>query len=128
MMNNLSNLIVSIAVAVIPIIAAYVSKEIVANKNAMALIQTIGPLAKAAVAAAEALGVTKGLDGAAKKSKAVQSVVSGLKKLGFNKTDEQTVADAVEKAFADSKDQLHAVYQPTSTTTTTEGSKNEDSK
>ncbi|WP_125702411.1 phage holin [Lacticaseibacillus daqingensis] len=109
-MNNWTELIVSIAVAVIPVIGAFVSKRLVGNKQAVSLIQAIEPLAQAAVTAAEQMGVTDQLTGAAKKSGAVQSVMTSLAKLGFTKADEQMVGDAVEKAFADLKTQLHSTY------------------
>jgi LL-H family phage holin len=125
-MNNWTDLIVAIAVAVIPIIGAYLSKKLVGNKQAVATLQVLEPLAQAAVIAAEQAGVVDGITGEAKKSNAVQSVMASLAKLGFTKADGDMVGDAVEKAFADLKYQLHSTYkvpetaiQPSSTTTTT---------
>lgn len=122
----MKDLIVSIAVAVIPIIGAYVSKAILNNKKADTLVQILAPLAQAAVIAAEQAGVVDGLTGEAKKSNAVQSVMTSLAKLGFTKADGDMVANAVEQAFSNLKDQLHSTYkapetavQPSSTTTTT---------
>ena len=110
-MNNWTELLVSLAVAAIPIIGTWISKQLLANKQALTLVKVLGPLANAAVTAAEQLGVTKGIDGAVKKSTAIQAVKDGLKSLGFNSTDEQTIANAVEKAFADLKDSLAETYQ-----------------
>ena len=109
-MNNWTELLVSLAVAAIPIIGAWISKQLLANKQALTLVKVLGPLANAAVTAAEQLGVTQAIDGAVKKSTAIQAVKDGLKSLGFTSTDEQTIANAVEKAFADLKDSLAETY------------------
>ena len=109
-MNNWTELLVSLAVAAVPIIGAWISKQLLANKQALTLVKVLDPLANAAVTAAEQLGVTKALDGAVKKSTAIQAVKDGLKSLGFTSTDEQTIANAVEKAFADLKDSLAETY------------------
>ncbi|WP_262315208.1 phage holin [Lacticaseibacillus parakribbianus] len=106
-MNNVTDLVVSVVVAVIPIIAAFFGRKLTASKQAVALIQTIEPLAKAAVTAAEQLGVTEQLTGAAKKSVAVQGVSKSLAQMGFTKADKAMVSAAVEKAFLDLKAQLH---------------------
>ena len=109
-MNNWTDLVVSLAVAAVPIIGAWISKQLLANKQALTLVKVLGPLANAAVTAAEQLGVTQAIDGAVKKSTAIQAVKDGLKSLGFTSTDEQTIANAVEKAFADLKDSLAETY------------------
>ena len=118
-MKDVIEVIVSIAVAAIPIIGAFVSKKIVVNNKALTIIKAIEPLAQAAVTAAEQLGVTEKLDGAAKKGVAIQSVLNGLDSLGFKKSDEELISNAVEKAYADLKDSIHEAYKTTSTTTTT---------
>lgn len=118
-MKDVIGLIVSIAVAAIPIIGAFVSKKIVANNKALTIIQAIEPLAQAAVTAAEQLGVTEQLNGVAKKNVAIQSVLNGLASLGFKKSDEELISNAVEKAYADLKDSIHEAYKTTSTSTTT---------
>lgn len=130
-MNNWTELLVSFAVAAVPIIGAWISKQLMANKQALTLIQVLSPLANAAVTAAEQLGVTQAIDGAVKKSTAIQAVKDGLKSLGFTSADEQTIANAVEKAFADLKDSLAETYPQktvdqdevasTQTTVTTDG-------
>ena len=109
-MNNWTELLVSLALAAVPIIGAWISKQLLANKQALTLVKVLGPLAYAAVTAAEQLGVTRTIDGAVKKSTAVQAVKDGLKSLGFTSTDEQTIANAVEKAYADLKDSLAETY------------------
>ena len=109
-MNNWTELVESIAVAELPIIGAWVSKQLLANKQALTLVKVLEPLAKAAVTAAEQLGVTQTIDGSVKKSTAIQAVKDGLKSLGFTSADEQTIANAVEKAFADLKDSLSETY------------------
>lgn len=109
-MNNWTELLVSLAVAAIPIIGAWISKQLLANKQALTLVKVLGPLANAAVTAAEQLGVTQAIDGAVKKSTAIQAVKDGLKSLGFTSADEQTIANAVEKAYADLKDSLAETY------------------
>ena len=109
-MNNWTELLVSLAVAAVPIIGAWISKQLLANKQALALVKVLGPLANAAVTAAEQLGVTQAIDGALKKSAAIEAVKNSLKSLGFTSTDEQTIANAVEKAYADLKDSLAETY------------------
>ncbi|WP_309215977.1 phage holin [Lacticaseibacillus rhamnosus] len=109
-MNNLTELLVSLAVAAVPIIGAWISKQLLANKQALTLVKVLGPLANAAVTAAEQLGVTDKLSGELKKSAAIEAVKNSLKSLGFTKADEQTIANAVEKAYADLKDSLAETY------------------
>lgn len=109
-MNNISELIVAVATALIPIVFAWIGKVLANNKQALTLVKVLGPLANAAVTAAEQLGVTQAIDGAAKKSTAIQAVKDGLKSLGFTSADDQTIANAVEKAFADLKDSLAETY------------------
>lgn len=109
-MKDLTQLILSIAVAVIPVVGVWVSQQIIKNKKALAFTQALIPLAESAVVAAEKLGVTQKLTGAAKKDKAVRFVVDGLKSLGFTDADRATICNAVEKAFAESKEQIEAVY------------------
>ncbi|RNE10379.1 phage holin, LL-H family [Lacticaseibacillus paracasei] len=106
----MKDLIVQIAVAVIPILGAWVTKVLLANKQALTLVQVLEPLAQAAVTAAEQLGVTQAVTGAVKKSRAVASVETQLKAMGFTKVDQQTIANAVEKAYADLKNTIEATY------------------
>lgn len=109
-MNNVSELIVAIATALIPIVFAWIGKVLANNKKALSLLDALTPLAEAAVTAAMQLGVDKYLSGEAKKSTAVQYVIDGLKSLGFTETDKTTVENAVEKAFSDLQDELYKTY------------------
>jgi len=109
-MNNISELIVAIATALIPIVFAWIGKVLANNKKALSLLDALTPLAEAAVTAAAHLGVDKCLSGEAKKSTAVQYVIGGLKSLGFTETDKTTVENAVEKAFSDLRDDLYKTY------------------
>ena len=109
-MNNWTDLVVSLAVTAIPIIGAWISKQLLANKQALTLVKVLGPLANASVTAAEQLGVAQDIDGAVKKSTAIQAVKDGLKSLGFTSTDEQTIANAVEQSYANLKDSLAETY------------------
>lgn len=109
-MNNLTELLVSLAVAAIPIIGAWISKQLLANKQALTLVKVLGPLANASVTAAEQLGVTDKLSGELKKSAAIEAVKNSLKSLGFTKADEQTIANAVEQSYANLKDSLAETY------------------
>ena len=109
-MNNISELIVAISTALIPIVFAWIGKVLANNKKALSLLDALTPLAEAAVTAAAQLGVDKYLSGEAKKSTAVQYVIYGLKSLGFTNADKTTIENAVEKAFADLKDDLYKTY------------------
>lgn len=109
-MNNISELIVAIATALIPIVFAWIGKVLANNKKVLSLLDALTPLAEAAVTAAAQLGVDKYLSGEAKKSTAVQYVINGLKSLGFTDSDKKTVENAVEKAFSDLKDELYQTY------------------
>jgi len=109
-MNNISELIVAISTALIPIVFAWIGKVLANNKQALSLLNALTPLAEAAVTAAAQLGVDKYLSGEAKKSTAVQYVIDGLKSLGFTNADEVTVKNAIEKAFSDLQDELYKTY------------------
>ncbi|ABY84319.1 holin [Lactobacillus phage Lrm1] len=109
-MNNWTELLVSLAVAAVPIIGAWISKQLLANKQTLTLVKVLGPLANAAVTAAEQLGVTDKLSGELKKSAAIEAVKNSLKSLGFTKADEQTIANAVEQSYANLKDSLAETY------------------
>lgn len=116
-MNNISELIVAISTALIPIVFAWIGKMLANNKKALSLLDALTPLAEAAVTAAAQLGVDKYLSGEAKKSTAVQYVIDGLKSLGFTETDKKTVENAVEKAFSDLRDDLYKTYPQTTDNT-----------
>ncbi|KRM06956.1 hypothetical protein FC89_GL000265 [Liquorilactobacillus ghanensis DSM 18630] len=108
--NNISDLVVAIAAAAVPLVFAYITKFFKDNKQAMSILDAVAPLAKDAVVAAEKLGVDKYVDGAVKKSKAVEYVMNGLNALGFDKADLTVIENAVEKAYAEAKATLESVY------------------
>ncbi|MFT9412337.1 phage holin [Liquorilactobacillus hordei] len=109
-MQNVTDLIVSIVAVVVPIVAGFVTKNILASKKTLNLISVLSPLAKEAVVAAEKSGVTAYLTSEIKKSKAVQYVSDELKKLGFTVSDTSTIANSVEKAFAEMKTDIEKAY------------------
>lgn len=108
--NNIADLIVSIMVVVVPVLTGFITKNVLANKKALNLISVLSPLAKEAVVVAEKSGVTSYLTSEIKKSKAVQYVSDELKKLGFTVSDTSTIANSVEKAFAEMKTDIESAY------------------
>ncbi len=101
--NSIADVITALAVATLPIIAAYVSRWIKGNKQAETLVSVLPTLAKDAVVAMQKLGVTEAIEGEVKKSHAVQIVKQALTNLGFTKTDETTLKNAIEAAYAQLK-------------------------
>lgn len=108
--QNIADLLVSLFVVIVPVIGGFITKHVLANKKVISLLQTAEPLAKTGVVLAEQAGVTNYLTSEAKKSKAVAYVLAELKKLGFTKADEATIASVVEKQFAESKQVIEAAY------------------
>lgn len=108
--KTVSDVVMAIATATIPVIAAYLVNFIKSNKKASSLIDALAPLAKDAVVVVEKLGVDKYIEGAVKKSKAVEYVMNGLNALGFDKADLTVIENAVEKAYAEAKTTLESVY------------------
>ncbi|MGL4689141.1 MAG: holin [Leuconostoc mesenteroides] len=108
--NSISDVIIAIALAAIPIIGAYVSKVILGNKQVVNLIQVLSPLAKDAVVAMQKLGVTEFFEGEAKKSGAVKIVTKALTVLGFSDADETLIKNAVEKEYALLINELDQTY------------------
>ena len=108
--QNISDLIIAIAAAAVPMVFAYITQFLKDNKQAMSILDATAPLAKDAVVAVEKLGVDKYIEGTVKKSKAVEYVMNGLTALGFDKADLTTVKNAVEKAYAEAKTTLESVY------------------
>lgn len=108
--NSISDVIIAIAIAAIPIIGAYVSKVILGNKQVVNLIQVLSPLAKDAVVAMQKLGVTEFSEGEAKKSGAVKIVTKALTALGFSVADETLIKNAVEKEYALLINELDQTY------------------
>lgn len=101
--NSIADVITAVAVASLPIIVAYVSKWLKGNRTAETLVSVLPTLAKDAVVAMQKLGVNETLEGVVKKARAVQIVAKALSDLGFNETNEATLANAIESAYAQLK-------------------------
>lgn len=101
--NSIADVITAVAAVSLPIIAAYVSRWLKGNKQAETLVSVLPTLAKDAVVAMQKLGVTEAIEGVVKKARAVQIVAKALSDLGFNETNEATLANAVESAYAQLK-------------------------
>lgn len=109
-MNTWQDAVVQIVLILIGLAFTYMGNVLVKNKKAVALIQVLTPLAKAAVIATQKLGIDKNLTGAMQKNEAVQAVISGLANAGFTKVDQATIENAVEAAYASLKDTLGKAY------------------
>ena len=101
--NSIADVITAVAVASLPIIITYLSKWLKGNRTAETIISILPTLAKDAVVAMQQLGVEKAIEGEAKKSHAVQIVMQALASLGFDYTDETTLKNAIESAYAQLK-------------------------
>lgn len=101
--NSIADVITAVAAVSLPVIMAYVSRWLKGNKQAETLVSVLPTLAKDAVVAMQQLGVEKAIEGEVKKSHAVQIVAKALSDLGFNETNEATLANAVESAYAQLK-------------------------
>lgn len=113
-MNNidsLSEIVVSVVVAVIPFIFKQFEKWLEKNQTAKTIVSILPNIAKDAVIVAEKLGVEEKLASEVKNSKAVSYAAETLKKLGFSDVDEQIIKNAVESAYAELvKDGVLEVY------------------
>lgn len=98
--QSISDAVISIVVVIIGVVMPYLAKFIKSNKTAQTLVDILPALAKDAVVAMQKLGATTYIEGAVKKSEAVKTVETSLQKLGFTKTDEATIVNAVESAYA----------------------------
>lgn len=101
--NSIADVITAVAVATLPIIITYLSKWLKGNRTAETIVSILPTLAKDAVVAMERLGVNEAIEGEAKKSRAVQIVMQALANLGFDYTDETTLKNAIESAYAQLK-------------------------
>lgn len=101
--NSIADVITAVAVATLPIIITYLSKWLKGNRTAETIVSILPTLAKDAVVAMQQLGVEKVIKGEAKKSHAVQIVKQALTNLGFTDTDEATLQNAIEAAYAQLK-------------------------
>lgn len=119
--QNISEAIVAIVVAVIGVVTPYLAKFIKSNKTAQTLVDILPTLAKDAVIALQKLGVTTYIEGEVKKSKAGKIVETALKNLGFTEVDEATITNAVESAYASlTADGALATYTQATVETETE--------
>jgi len=108
--NSISDVIIAIALAAIPIIGGWIGKVITGNSKATTLINVLSPLAKAAIVAMQKLGVTQYLDGEAKKLGAVDIVEQALSTLGLSDADETLIKNAIEKEYAALINELNQTY------------------
>ncbi len=108
--NSISDVIIAIALAAIPIIGGWIGKVITGNSKATTLINVLSPLAKDAIVAMQKLGVTQYLEGEAKKSGAVNIVKKALSALGLSDADETLIKNAIEKEYAALINELNQTY------------------
>ncbi|MFT9391945.1 holin [Leuconostoc pseudomesenteroides] len=108
--NSISDVIIAIALASIPIIGGWIGKVITGNSKATTLINVLSPLAKAAIVAMQKLGVTQYLEGKAKRSGAVDIVKKALSALGLSDADETLIKNAIEKEYAALINELNQTY------------------
>lgn len=108
-----NDVIVTVLATVLTAVISYCGSVLVKNNRALTVVRALEPLAKDAVIAAQKLGVTQYLSGAMKKNHAVQSVAQALLNAGFDVKDEQIIANAVEKAYAEQKKLLDQYPQKT---------------
>lgn len=101
--NSIADVITTVAAVSLPIIITYLSKWVKGNRTAETIVSILPNLAKDAVVAMQQLGVEKVIKGEAKKSHAVQIVKQALANLGFTNTDEATLQNAIEAAYAQLK-------------------------
>lgn len=99
--NSLSEIVVSVVVAVIPFIFKQFEKWFEKNQTAKTIVSILPNITKDAVVVAEKLGIEEKLAGEVKNSKAVSYAAETLKKLGFTDVDEQIIKNAVESAYAE---------------------------
>ena len=101
--NSIADVITAVAAVSLPIIITYLSKWVKGNRTAETIVSILPNLAKDTVVAMQQLGVEKVIKGEAKKSHAVQIVKQALANLGFTNTDEATLQNAIEAAYAQLK-------------------------
>lgn len=110
-LNFIGQIVVPIAVVLIPIIAAWLTRIATKYLKNTDVLNAIEKLAKSAVAVAEKTGIAQSLVGSEQFQLAVKSVQDGLKALGITDADLSIIEDQVEKAYADAKIQLDTVYK-----------------
>lgn len=108
-----NDVVVTVLATALTVVISYCGSVLVKNNRALTVVRALEPLAKDAVIAAQKLGVTEYLTGAAKKNHAVQTVIQALSNAGFTVNDEQIIVNAVEKAYAEQKKLLAQYPQKT---------------
>lgn len=108
-----NDVVVTVLATVLTAVISYCGNVLVKNNRALTIVRALEPLARDAVIAAQKLGVTEYLTGAAKKNHAVQTVIQALSNAGFTIADEQIIVNAVEKAYAEQKKLLAQYPQKT---------------
>ena len=101
--RNFVDVIVALAVLVLPIITGYVAKAISKSSSLSGLISVLPMVAKDAVVVAEKTGVLNSLTGNEQFAKALATAKEELAKLGYDKVDEQVLVNALEQSYAQLK-------------------------
>ena len=101
--RNFADVIVALAVLVLPFITGYVAKAMGKSSALSGLIGVLPMVAKDAVVVAEKTGVLDSLTGNEQFAKALAIAKEELAKLGYDKVDEQVLVNALEQAYAQLK-------------------------
>lgn len=101
--RNFADVIVALAVLVLPIITGYFAKVMGKSSALSGLISVLPMVAKDAVVVAEKTGVLNSLTGNEQFAKALSTAQEALAKLGYDKVDEQVLGNALEQAYAQLK-------------------------
>ena len=101
--RNFADVIVALAVLVLPFITGYVAKAVGKSSALSGLISVLPMVAKDAVVVAEKTGVLDSLTGNEQFAKALATAKAELAKLGYDKVDEQVLVNALEQAYAQLK-------------------------
>lgn len=101
--RNFADVIVALAVLVLPIITGYIAKAMGKSSALSGLISVLPMVAKDAVVVAEKTGVLNSLTGNEQFAKALSTAQEALDKLGYDKVDEQVLGNAIEQAYAQLK-------------------------
>lgn len=101
--RNFADVIVALAVLVLPFITGYVAKAVGKSSALSGLISVLPMVSKDAVVVAEKTGVLESLAGNEQFAKALATAKAELAKLGYDKVDEQVLVNALEQAYAQLK-------------------------
>lgn len=101
--RNFADVIVALAVLVLPFITGYVAKAMGKSSALSGLISVLPMVSKDAVLVAEKTGVLDSLTGNEQFAKALATAKAELAKLGYDKVDEQVLVNALEQAYAQLK-------------------------